>query len=88
MRDEPLIELETDKVTVEVPSPADGVLREIFKQEQDEVAPGDRLGRIDVFGRSSRRRRSHTVPRSGAVSAIAAKRSPAPPEMAGVRRSA
>ena len=48
VRDEPLIELETDKVTVEVPSPADGVLREILKQEQDEVAPGDRLGRIDV----------------------------------------
>ena len=46
-RDEPLIELETDKVTVEIPSPTDGVLREIFKQEQDEVAPGDRLGRID-----------------------------------------
>jgi 2-oxoglutarate dehydrogenase E2 component (dihydrolipoamide succinyltransferase) len=48
VRDEPLIELETDKVTVEVPSPADGVLREILKQEQDEVAPGDRLGSIDV----------------------------------------
>ena len=48
VRDEPLIELETDKVTVEVPSPADGVLREIFKQEQDEVAPGDRLGSIDA----------------------------------------
>jgi 2-oxoglutarate dehydrogenase E2 component (dihydrolipoamide succinyltransferase) len=47
-RDEPLIELETDKVTVEVSSPADGVLREILKQEQDEVAPGDRLGSIDV----------------------------------------
>lgn len=48
VRNEPLIELETDKVTVEVPSPADGVLREIFKQEQDEVAPGDRLGSIDA----------------------------------------
>jgi 2-oxoglutarate dehydrogenase E2 component (dihydrolipoamide succinyltransferase) len=47
-RDEPLLELETDKVTVEIPSPADGVLREIFKQEQDEVAPGDRLGSIDA----------------------------------------
>jgi 2-oxoglutarate dehydrogenase E2 component (dihydrolipoamide succinyltransferase) len=48
MRDEPLIELETDKVTVEVPSPADGVLSEIFKQEEEDVAPGDRLGRIDA----------------------------------------
>ena len=43
---EPLIELETDKVTVEVPSPGAGVLTEILKQEQDEVAPGELLGRI------------------------------------------
>jgi 2-oxoglutarate dehydrogenase E2 component (dihydrolipoamide succinyltransferase) len=44
---EPLIELETDKVTVEVASPAAGVLAEILKQEQEEVAPGELLGRID-----------------------------------------
>lgn len=43
---EPLIELETDKVTVEVASPGAGVLTEILKQEQDEVAPGELLGRI------------------------------------------
>src|SRR5512147_3125154 len=47
---EPLIELETDKVTVEVPAPASGVLREIFKAEQDEIAPGDVLGRLEVEG--------------------------------------
>jgi len=45
---EPLIELETDKVTVEVPSPGAGVLTEILKQEQEEVAPGELLGRIGV----------------------------------------
>jgi 2-oxoglutarate dehydrogenase E2 component (dihydrolipoamide succinyltransferase) len=43
---EPLIELETDKVTVEVASPAAGVLTEILKHEQEEVAPGELLGRI------------------------------------------
>src|SRR6185437_6977242 len=43
---EPLIELETDKVTVEVASPGAGVLTEILKQEQEEVAPGEILGRI------------------------------------------
>src|SRR5690348_11167329 len=43
---EPLIELETDKVTVEVASPGAGVLLEILKQEQEEVAPGEVLGRI------------------------------------------
>jgi 2-oxoglutarate dehydrogenase E2 component (dihydrolipoamide succinyltransferase) len=43
---EPLIEIETDKVTVEVASPATGVLREILKHEQDEIAPGELLGRL------------------------------------------
>src|SRR5215510_9726380 len=47
---EPLIELETDKVTVEVPAPASGVLREIFKTEQEEIAPGDVLGRLETAG--------------------------------------
>jgi len=45
---EPLIEIETDKVTVEVPSPGSGVLAEILKHEQDEIAPGELLGRIDA----------------------------------------
>lgn len=45
---EPLIELETDKVTVEVPAPASGVLREIVKGEQEEIAPGEVLGRLDT----------------------------------------
>ena len=48
MEHEPLIELETDKVTVEVPAPASGVLREIFKTEQEEIAPGDVLGRLET----------------------------------------
>jgi 2-oxoglutarate dehydrogenase E2 component (dihydrolipoamide succinyltransferase) len=43
---EPLIEIETDKVTVEVASPGSGVLREILKREQEEIEPGELLGRI------------------------------------------
>jgi 2-oxoglutarate dehydrogenase E2 component (dihydrolipoamide succinyltransferase) len=46
VENEPLIELETDKVTIEIPAPAGGVLAEILKQEQDEIAPGELLGRI------------------------------------------
>jgi len=45
---EPLIEIETDKVTVEVASPGSGTLREILKQAQEEIAPGDLLGRIET----------------------------------------
>jgi 2-oxoglutarate dehydrogenase E2 component (dihydrolipoamide succinyltransferase) len=47
---EPLIEIETDKVTVEVAAPASGILREVLKHEQDEIAPGELLGRIEASG--------------------------------------
>jgi 2-oxoglutarate dehydrogenase E2 component (dihydrolipoamide succinyltransferase) len=50
---EPLIEIETDKVTVEVAAPGSGTLLEIFKQEQDEIGPGDLLGRIEANGTAS-----------------------------------
>ncbi len=45
-QNEPLIEVETDKVTIEIPAPAAGVLREILKQEQEEIEPGELLGTI------------------------------------------
>lgn len=45
-RHEPLVEIETDKVTIEVPAPADGVLAEIAAPEGAEVAPGALLGRM------------------------------------------
>lgn len=44
--DEILCELETDKVTVEVPSPAAGVLSEIVAKAGDTVEPGGLLGQI------------------------------------------
>ncbi|HTV51919.1 MAG TPA: dihydrolipoamide acetyltransferase family protein [Steroidobacteraceae bacterium] len=47
--DEPLLELETDKVTVEVAAPAAGVLREVLKREQEEVTPGELLARIEII---------------------------------------
>ncbi len=44
--DEPLVELETDKVTVEVPAPAAGVLGEINVAQGQTVAVGAVLGAI------------------------------------------
>ena len=44
---EPLVELETDKVTQEVPSPAAGVLTEIVLDTDDEAEPGALLAKID-----------------------------------------
>ena len=44
--DEPLVELETDKVTLEVPAPAAGVLADIAVKDGDTVAFGALLGQI------------------------------------------
>ena len=45
-RDEPLVELETDKVTVEVPAPADGAIESISVKAGDTVLVGALLGAI------------------------------------------
>ena len=44
--DEPLVELETDKVTLEVNAPASGVLAEIAVKDGETVTPGALLGQI------------------------------------------
>src|SRR5215468_5813174 len=44
--DEPLVELETDKVTIEVPAPAAGVLGDIAAKNGETVAVGTLLGQI------------------------------------------
>ena len=48
--DEPLVELETDKVTVEVTAPAAGVLGPLQAAQGSDVAPGAVLGTIDGAG--------------------------------------
>jgi 2-oxoglutarate dehydrogenase E2 component (dihydrolipoamide succinyltransferase) len=47
---DPLVELETDKVTQEVPAPVAGVLTEIVLDTDAEAVPGALLGRIDPNG--------------------------------------
>ncbi|HEX8309371.1 MAG TPA: 2-oxo acid dehydrogenase subunit E2 [Allosphingosinicella sp.] len=47
---DPLVELETDKVAMEVPAPAAGVLREIVLEPEAKAVPGAVLGRIAVEG--------------------------------------
>lgn len=46
--DEPIVELETDKVTMEVNAPASGALKKIDAKEGESVAVGATLGLIDV----------------------------------------
>jgi 2-oxoglutarate dehydrogenase E2 component (dihydrolipoamide succinyltransferase) len=52
-RDENLIDIETDKVVLELPAPADGVLVKIIKQAKDAVGSGDVIAQIDTEGKSS-----------------------------------
>src|SRR5262249_15174198 len=48
--EEPLVELETDKVTIEVPAPASGILSEIAVNNGETVAVGALLGQIAEGG--------------------------------------
>jgi 2-oxoglutarate dehydrogenase E2 component (dihydrolipoamide succinyltransferase) len=75
---EPLIELETDKVTVEVASPGAGVLTEVLKQEQEEVAPGELLGRIGpAASNPAQDAAAHNAPEAAHTDAPARAREPA-----------
>ncbi len=64
---DPLVELETDKVTMEVPAPAAGVLSEIVLDSNADAVPGAVLGRIAQEAEESVRvERSRDTPSSGA----------------------
>ena len=47
-QNEPLLEITTDKVTVEIAAPATGILREILKSADQPIQAGEVLGRIEV----------------------------------------
>jgi len=52
-RDETLIEIETDKVVMELPSPVDGVLVEIVKGDRGAVTSGELIARIDTEAKAT-----------------------------------
>ena len=47
VRDEPVVEVESEKATVAVPAPASGVLRRVLRQTGETVAVGQLLGEIE-----------------------------------------
>ncbi|MFC0217093.1 2-oxoglutarate dehydrogenase E2 component (dihydrolipoamide succinyltransferase) [Pseudochelatococcus lubricantis] len=80
--DEPLVELETDKVTLEVNAPADGVLTEITVKEGETVGVGALLGTFNEGGAGSA-----AAPRPAAAPApapVAPAPAPAAPAAAGL----
>ena len=52
-RDENLIDIETDKVVLELPAPADGVLVKIIKKSRDSVGSGEIIAQIDTDAKAS-----------------------------------
>src|SRR6478672_1769135 len=62
---DPLVELETDKVTQEVPAPAAGVLAEIVLDTDAEAVPGALLARIETDGAEA-----EPAPSAAAVSTV------------------
>ena len=75
-QDEILIELETDKVVLEVPAPAAGVLTEVLKQTGDTVSSQEVLARIDSGGGASA---AASDPAAGLVPAAVATPGPGAP---------
>lgn len=75
--DEPLVELETDKVTVEVPSPAAGVLSEIKVKNGETVAVGALLGSISEGAGGAKSAPKAEVPKAAAPAAPKAAPQPA-----------
>src|SRR5215813_13178847 len=72
--DEPVVELETDKVTVEVPAPAAGVLSEILVKEGDTIAVGGLLGSIEAGGAGAAAKpATAAAPAKAEAAAVAAK---------------
>jgi len=59
--DEPLLELETDKVTLEVPSPVTGKIEKIYFKEGDTVTVGAVLGSIDETAASTQNIQSQKI---------------------------
>lgn len=75
--DEILIEVETDKVVLEVPAPSSGVLAEIVKGDGSTVTSGEVLARIDSEGKASAPAKAQEAPAAEPAPASAEKAAPA-----------
>src|SRR5438477_745208 len=75
-RDENLIDIETDKVVLELPSPADGVLIKIVKNNKASVASGEIIAQIDTEAKTGSAVAGEKKP---AATTAPAEKSKAPP---------
>ena len=71
-RDEILIDIETDKVVLEVPSPGAGVLVEIIKGDGETVVSGELIAKIDTEAKAGAAAPAAEAPKAAAPAAKAA----------------
>ncbi len=76
-RDEILIDIETDKVVLEVPSPGAGVLVEIVKGDGETVVSGELIARIDTAASAAAAAPAAAAPAPSAAAPAAAATAPA-----------
>ncbi len=77
-RDEILVDIETDKVVLEVPSPGAGVLVEIVKADGDTVVSGELIARIDTEAKAGAAAPAADAPKAAAPAAAPASAAAAP----------
>ena len=70
-KDEPIVEVETDKVAMEVPSPVAGVLTEQVVAEGDTVEIGELIARVDTEGAATAAPKPADAPAAAAPTAAA-----------------
>jgi len=88
-RDENLIDIETDKVVLELPAPADGVLAKIIKGDGGTVKAGEVIATLDTEGKASAAAPAATQAKAVPVAALAAKPAASPaPAMPSARKLA
>jgi len=76
-RDENLIDIETDKVVLELPAPAQGVIVEIVKGDGSTVVAGEVIARIDTEASATAAAPAATAPAAPATASKAAAAAPA-----------
>jgi 2-oxoglutarate dehydrogenase E2 component (dihydrolipoamide succinyltransferase) len=76
--DEPLVEVESEKATFEVPSPGAGVLRRILRKAGDTVAVGEVIAEIEPGAKGAAKGNGHATAEAPPAAPAAAAPSPAP----------
>jgi len=74
---EPLLEISTDKVNMEVAAPASGRLAEILKKDGEQIEPGEVLGRVDTAPSMAQATAPASTPPAAASQADGTEKAPA-----------